>query len=175
MSKPTLERGINALKEQIDAPIASFFSSCVHCGMCADACLFHTETGDPRYVPIRKLEPMRRLWEQEYTLVGRLKKIAGLSKKITAEELEEWQELVYNSCSLCGRCSMVCPVGNDIVYMIRKMREGMSAAGYAPEGLIGASTRAVEIGSPMGVTIKAVEAQVKHAEKDLGFEIPMDA
>lgn len=175
MSKPTLERGINALKEQIDAPIASFFSSCVHCGMCADACLFHTETGDPRYVPIHKLEPMRRLWEQEYTLIGRLKKIAGLSKKITAEELEEWQELVYNSCSLCGRCSMVCPVGNDIVYMIRKMREGMSAAGYAPEGLIGASTRAVEIGSPMGVTIKAVEAQVKHAEKDLGFEIPMDA
>ncbi len=175
MSKPTLERGINALKEQIDAPIASFFSSCVHCGMCADACLFHTETGDPRYVPIHKLEPMRRLWEQEYTLVGRLKKVAGLSKKITAEELEEWQELVYNSCSLCGRCSMVCPVGNDIVYMIRKMREGMSAAGYAPEGLVGASTRAVEIGSPMGVTIKAVEAQVKHAEKDLGFEIPMDA
>ncbi len=73
MSKPTLERGINALREQIDAPIASFFSSCVHCGMCADACLFHTETGDPRYVPIHKLEPMRRLWEQEYTLVGRLK------------------------------------------------------------------------------------------------------
>jgi Fe-S oxidoreductase len=175
MSKPSIERGINALKEQIDAPIASYFSSCVHCGMCADACLFHTETGDPRYVPIHKLEPMRRLWEQEYTLVGRLKKLVGISKKITAEELEEWQELVYNSCSLCGRCSMVCPVGNDIVYMIRKMREGMSAAGYAPEGLIGASTRAVEIGSPMGVTIKAVEAQVKHAEKDLGFEIPMDA
>mgnify|MGYP001812858813 FL=1 len=174
MSKPTFERGINALKEQIDAPIASFFSSCVHCGMCAEACLFHTETGDPRYVPIHKLEPMRRLWEQEYTLVGRLKKLAGLSKKITPEELEEWQELVYNSCTLCGRCSMVCPVGNDIVYMIRKMREGMSAAGYAPEGLIGASTRAVEIGSPMGVTIKAVEAQKKHAEKDLGFEIPMD-
>jgi len=175
MSKPTFERGINALREQIDAPIASYFSSCVHCGMCADACLFHTETGDPRYVPIHKLEPMRRLWEQEYTLVGRLKKLVGLSRKITPEELEEWQELVYNSCSLCGRCSMVCPVGNDIVYMIRKMREGMSAAGYAPEGLIGASTRAVEIGSPMGVTIKAVEAQVKHAEKDLGFEIPMDA
>ena len=70
---------------------------------------------------------------------------------------------------------MVCPVGNDIAYMIRKMREGMAAAGHAPEGLIGASKRAVEIGSPMGVTIKAVEAQVKHAEKDLGFEIPMDA
>ena len=64
MSKATLERGIQALKEQIDAPIASYFSSCVHCGLCADACLFYTETQNPAYTPIHKVEPMRRLWEQ---------------------------------------------------------------------------------------------------------------
>ena len=29
MSELSLERGINTLKAQIDAPIASFFSSCV--------------------------------------------------------------------------------------------------------------------------------------------------
>lgn len=44
----SLEKGINALKEVIDAPIASYFNSCVHCGLCADACLFYTETGDPQ-------------------------------------------------------------------------------------------------------------------------------
>jgi Fe-S oxidoreductase len=69
---------------------------------------------------------------------------------------------------------MVCPVGNDIAYMIRKMREGMSASGNAPEGLIGAATRAIEIGSPMGVKLPALQAQVRHAEKELGFEIPFD-
>ena len=37
MSKPTLAKGLNAFKEQIDAPTASFFNSCVHCGMCAEA------------------------------------------------------------------------------------------------------------------------------------------
>lgn len=174
MSKATLERGLQALKEQIDAPVASFFTSCVHCGMCADACLFYTETGDPKYTPISKVEPMRRLWEQEFTLVGRLKKLLGMSKKITDEELAEWQELVYNSCSMCGRCTMVCPVGNDITYMIRKFREGMSAAGYAPEGLIGATTRAIQIGSPMGVKFPALKAQAGHVEKELGFEIPFD-
>lgn len=174
MSEATLERGINALKEQIDATTAAFFSSCTHCGMCAQACLFHTETGNPAFTPIYKLEPMRRLWEQEYTVLGRLKKLIGLSKAITDEELEEWKPLVYNSCSLCGRCTMVCPVGNDIAGMIRKMREGMSASGHAPEGLIGASTRAVEIGSPMGLRLTALQAQIKHAEMDLGFEIPMD-
>ena len=39
MSEATLERGLNALREQIDTPIALFFSSCTHCGMCATACL----------------------------------------------------------------------------------------------------------------------------------------
>jgi len=33
----TLERGLNALREQIDAPVASFFTSCVSCGLCADS------------------------------------------------------------------------------------------------------------------------------------------
>jgi len=174
MSEATLERGIQALKEQIDAPTAAFFSSCTRCGMCADACLFHTETECPTFTPIYKLEPMRRLWEQEYTLFGRLKKVFGLSKKITDEELEEWKPLVYNSCTLCGRCSMVCPVGNDITSMIRKMREGMAAAGHAPEGLVGASERAVEIGSPMGVRLPALQAQIKHAIQDTGIDIPVD-
>ena len=93
----------------------------------------------------------------------------GLSKPVTDEELQEWQHLVYDSCSLCGRCSMVCPVGNDITGMIRKMREGMSASGNAPEGLIGASTRAIEIGSPMGVKLPALQAQIKHAGGGYGY------
>ncbi len=60
MSSLTLERGLYDFKAAIDAPIASYFSSCVHCGLCAEACLFYVETGDPKYTPIRKLEPLRR-------------------------------------------------------------------------------------------------------------------
>lgn len=170
----TLEKGIRVLKEVIDAPIASYFNSCVHCGLCAEACLFYTQTGDPKYTPIHKLEPLRRVYEQEYTLVGRVKKMVGLSKPVTDAELGEWQELVYNSCTLCGRCSAVCPVGNDIVYMVRKLREGMSASGNAPDGIKGAVNRTVTIGSPMGVKLPAVKAQMKHVEKDYGIPIPMD-
>jgi Fe-S oxidoreductase len=170
----SFERGINAFREVLDAPIASFFSSCVHCGLCAEACLFYTETGDPKYTPIHKLEPLRRTWKQEYTLFGRLGKLVGLSKAVTDEELAEWSELVYDSCTMCGRCSMVCPVGNDIAYMVRKMREGMSASGHAPEGVIGATKRTVTIGSPMGVKWPAVQAQIKHVQADTGLEIPVD-
>lgn len=174
MSELNIEKGINALKEQIDAPTAAFFSSCVHCGLCAEACLFYTETNDPKYTPINKVEPLRRVWESEYTLVGKLKKMLGLAKPVTDEMLSDWEPLIYDGCTLCGRCSMVCPVGNDISGMIRKVREGMVASDHAPEGLIGASTRAVKIGSPMGVRLKALMAQIRHIESDTGLTIPID-
>lgn len=169
-----LQRGVEVLKEVIDAPIASYFNSCVHCGLCAEACLFYTETDDPKYTPIHKLEPLRRVYRQEYTLLGRLGKMLGLCKPVTDEMLEEWKPLVYDSCTLCGRCSLVCPVGNDLVYMVRRLREGMALAGHAPDGLVGASTRAVEIGSPMGVKLPAVQAQMKHVQAETGIEIPLD-
>ncbi|HEX8987272.1 MAG TPA: 4Fe-4S dicluster domain-containing protein, partial [Rhodocyclaceae bacterium] len=170
----SFERGINSFKEVIDAPIASFFSSCVHCGLCAESCLFYTETGDPKYAPIRKLEPLRRTWFQEYTLLGKLAKAVGLSKPVTDAELEEWAPLVYDSCTMCGRCSMVCPVGNDLTYAIRKMREGMAAAGHAPEGLITATSRAITSGSPAGVKWATVQAQIKRMEKQFSMTIPVN-
>jgi len=170
----SLEKGINALKQQIDSSVAAFFSSCVHCGMCAQACLFYTETGDPERTPINKTEPLRRIWKSEYTLFGRIGKILGLTKSVDEKLLADWETLVYDSCSLCGRCSMVCPVGNDIAEMIRRTREGMATAGYAPKELIGATTRAVTIGSPMGVKLPALLAQIAHLEEDTGMKIPLD-
>ena len=170
----SFERGLNVLREVIDAPIASYLSSCVHCGLCAEACLFYTETGDPKYTPIHKLEPLKRLWKREYTLLGKLGALVGLSKPVSDEELAEWSELVYDSCTMCGRCSMVCPVGNDIAHMVRQIREGLAVAGYAPEGMIGATKRTVSIGSPMGVKWPAVQAQIKHAQAETGLQIPVD-
>ncbi|MBK8639766.1 MAG: (Fe-S)-binding protein [Chromatiaceae bacterium] len=175
MSELSLERGLNALRAEIDAPVAAFFSSCVHCGLCAEACLFYVETGDPKYTPITKLEPLRRVWEAEFTLFGRLKGLFGLNKKVTDEMLAEWEPLLYDSCSMCARCSMVCPVGNDIQYMIRKTREGMVAAGHAPEGLITAAARAVRTGSPMGLKWKTLQVQIDHVEASSGLQVPVDA
>lgn len=173
-SRLSLERGLAAFREEMDAAVAAYFSSCVHCGLCAQACPFYTETGDPKYTPILKLEPLRLVWEEEFTLLGRVKKLLGLSKQVTDEMLDEWEELLYDSCTMCGRCSMVCPVGNDLQYMIRKAREGMVASGHAPEGLIGAAVRAVRTGSPMGLKWRTLEVQIKHVESSSGLRVPID-
>lgn len=174
MSELSLQRGIAALRAEIDAPVAAFFSSCVHCGLCAEACLFYQETRDPQYTPIKKLEPLRRVWQAEFTLFGRIKGLFGLNKKVTDELLAEWEPLLYDSCTMCARCSMVCPVGNDIQYMIRKTREGMAASGHVPEGLITAAGRAVRTGSPMGLQWKTLQVQIDHVQSSTGLTVPID-
>jgi Fe-S oxidoreductase len=174
MKEHNLQLGIDTLRQQIDAKISAYFSSCVHCGLCAEACLFYTETGNARYTPIHKLEPMRRLWEQEYTFWGKLGKKLGFYQPLTEQDFADWEELTYDSCTLCGRCSMVCPVGNDIAFMIRRQREAFSAAGYSPEGLQEATARALRTGSPMGVTLKTLQAAIRNVEKETGMELPVD-
>ncbi len=170
----SLGNALNALRGQMDAPVAAFLSSCVRCGLCAEACLFYTETGDPRFAPIRKLEPLRRLWRREFTLLGRLAAGLGLGKQLTDADLAEWEELVYDSCTLCGRCTMVCPVGNDLTYMIRKLREGMVAAGHAPDGLKAASKRALTEIGPTGVGVYTVRKLVEAQSREGGIPIEMD-
>lgn len=169
-----LERGLQTLRAQMDTKVKSFFSSCVHCGICAEACLFYTETRDPRYTPIYKTEPLRKVWQEEYTFWGKLGKKLGLTESLTEADLANWEELVYDGCSMCSRCSMVCPIGIDIAYIIRKVKEALAASDYSPEGLVAATQRAVEIGSPMGIRLGALQAQIKHVEADTGLTIPMD-
>jgi len=173
MSTP-LERGVEKLKSQVDSRVESYFSSCTHCGVCAEACLFYTETQDPRYTPIYKTEPLRKVWEQEHTMWGKLSSSLGLRKAMTEKDLSDWELLVYDGCSMCSRCSMVCPVGIDIAYLIRKVKEGLAAAGFVPEGLQSAGKRALEFGSPMGLTAKSLQAAIDSQKKDHGIDIPVD-
>ena len=133
-----LEKGLQVLRAEIDYKVNSFFSSCVHCGVCAESCLFYTETGDPRYTPIYKTEPLRKVWNAEHTFWGKFAEKLGWSKPFTEADLADWEELVYDGCSMCGRCSMVCPVGVDISGMIFKVKQALAAAGFSPPGLVGA-------------------------------------
>ncbi len=169
-----LARGMEAMRGQMDSRVMSYMSSCVHCGICAEACLFYTETGDARYTPIYKTEPLRKLWRQEYTFWGKLAASMGLTKKLTEQDLADWEELVYDGCTMCSRCSMVCPMGIDIAYMIRKVKEGLAAAGFSPEDLVEAGRRAVEIGSPMGVTLATLKAVLRVQEQECGLPMPLD-
>ena len=54
--------------EKIDARMATDLESCVHCGMCAEACPFYMTTHDGKYTPVHKLFLLRRVFRRELTL-----------------------------------------------------------------------------------------------------------
>jgi Fe-S oxidoreductase len=149
--------------------------ACVRCGQCADACHFFLVTREPRYTPVHKLRPMLRAYQRESAPFATVKRLLGLAPaETTAAELTEWSELLYDSCNLCGRCTLACPMGIDIAGLVRRAREGMLAAGFAPPDLYKAAERALDSGSPTGVGWPTLKAQIKNQEMETGLKIPVD-
>jgi len=168
-------KAVDAFLHQIDASIASYLEACVHCGECAEACHFYEVTRDPRYTPTYKLRPMVRAYKRHLAPFSGLRRAFGLApSEVTVEELREWAPLVYDSCTMCARCTLVCPMGIDIATSIRRMREGMVVAGVAPEGLVNASNKALETGSPLGVGLKALKKQISDQEEETGIPVELD-
>ena len=114
---------------------AMYLETCVHCGMCAEACHFFEVTQEAKYTPIWKIEPFKQAYKREYGPFAPIYKAFNLKPKVTAKELEQWQELLFDACTMCGRCSLMCPMGIDIAALIGEARHGMAQAGLAPKEL----------------------------------------
>jgi len=126
---------LDSFVREFGVTTALHLESCVRCGLCADACHFYLSTGDAKYTPIRKLEPLRRAYLRQASPWAPLVRALGLVKNPGIDELHQWQELLYDSCTMCGRCTTVCPMGIDIAELVKESRHGMFKAGLVPERL----------------------------------------
>lgn len=159
-AKPGFDRqGELSDEARVDAAMRSFvrefgvtaavhMEACVRCGMCAEACHFHVTTGQAKYTPAYKLEPFRRAYFREASPFAPIVRALGLVKKLGVDELQQWQELIYDSCTMCGRCTLVCPMGIDIAELVKEARHGMFKAGLIPERLALMDRAAQQWGSP---------------------------
>jgi len=153
---------------------ATYMESCIHCGHCAEACHFYKVTGDPKYTPIWKLEPFKQAYKREAGPFAFAYRAFNLKPEVTVEELEEWQHLLYDSCTVCGRCTMACPMGIDIATLVSQARHGMFAAGLVPHELWAVAERAEREGSPLGATPKVLKDRIEWLADDYEVEIPLD-
>ena len=97
--------------------------TCVHCGLCAEACqTYLSRDGDPDYAPVAKVKDT--LWE----MVQRKGKVDG-------EFLRNAARIAFTECGACRRCSMYCPFGIDIAYLIMTVRRICNLLGVVPQYL----------------------------------------
>jgi Fe-S oxidoreductase len=153
---------------------AIYMESCVHCGNCAEACHFYAATGNAKYTPIWKIEPFKQAYKREYGPFAWFYRTLNLKSAVTVERLQEWQELIYDSCTVCGRCSLVCPMGIDIASLVSLARHGMAKAGLVPHELWAVAERGEKEGSPLGATPKVFKDRIEWLADDYEVEIPLD-
>jgi Fe-S oxidoreductase len=153
---------------------AAYMESCIHCGHCAEACHFYLTSGDPRYTPIWKLEPFKQAYKREAGPLRWFYKAFNLKREVTAAELREWQELLYDACTMCGRCTLACPMGIDIAGLVAQARHGMFAAGLVPHELWAVAERAEREGSPLGATPKVLKERIEWLSDEHEVDIALD-
>jgi Fe-S oxidoreductase len=143
-----VQAAMRSFVREFGVTAALHMEACVRCGMCAEACHFYQATGEAKYTPVYKLEPFRQAYFREAGPFAPIVRTLGLVRKVTIDELQQWQELIYDSCTMCGRCTMVCPMGIDIAELVRQARHGMFKAGLIPERLALMDRTAAQWGSP---------------------------
>jgi Fe-S oxidoreductase len=144
-----VQRAKAVMRSKMDRGLALDLEACVHCGYCSEACHFHQATGDAKYAPSRKLDLLRRLHARETSAFAPVRRL--FTRDITADDLREAQELVYDSCTECGRCSMVCPMGVNTARGVNVMREALYEAGLAPLELQAVAQEQAGRGTVFGV------------------------
>jgi Fe-S oxidoreductase len=168
-----LDAAMSSFAREFGVTAALHMESCVRCGLCAHACHFFLTTGDPKYTPVYKLEPFRRAYFREASPFAPLVRALGLVRKPTIQDLEQWQELLYDSCTMCGRCTLACPMGIDLAELVKEARHGMFEAGLVPERLALMDRTARQWGSTAtpGEDLPDILAEVA---RQYGVSIPCD-
>lgn len=167
------ERAMRSFARSFGAMSAMRLESCIHCGMCADACHFYIATEDPKYTPILKAEPFKQAYKREAGPFAPVYRLLKLKRAVSVEELEEWQHLLYDSCNLCGRCSLICPMGIDVAQLIEEGRRSMFEAGLAPQELYDKAEHQQRTGQPEP-SDEPYADRLRAIGKEHGVEIPID-
>ncbi len=166
-----VERAKRVMLSKIDRRMALDLEACVKCGYCSEACHFYVQTNEPKYTPSRKLDLLRRVYQREASPFAFVRRL--FLRDITGAELKEWQELVYDACTECGRCSMACPMGVNIARGVNVMREALAGVGLAPGELAALEQEQDERGSIFGVGAAELQAAVATLRAS-GLEVPLD-
>jgi Fe-S oxidoreductase len=172
---PDAERVSRAKKvflEKTTWDIATELEGCIHCGLCAEACHFQLSTGDAKYTPARKFELMRNVYRRELSPMRWLYKL--VLPDITVKDLEESQELVYDSCTMCARCSMICPMGIHIAELVDYHREALAAAGMVPAEMRALDQEQEATGHIFEATEEVLQFKVQELSEKFGIAIPLN-
>lgn len=119
-----IQKAYNAVFGKLSSRIKSIIETCMHCGLCAEACHWYLSNDkDPTYAPVAKMR--MTAWE----LINR-------KGQVDPEFVKQCARIVFTECNICHRCSMYCPFGLDITFIIGIVRRFCFLLGIVPQRMM---------------------------------------
>jgi Fe-S oxidoreductase len=181
MSQKTTPEPVKRLTDRHNGAMMTRYNSCVHCGLCADSCLYYLATSDARMIPARKVELVSALYRRYGTFTGRHFPWLVGAKPLDDKMMEEMTDLLFGACTMCGRCVTHCSVGVDIAGIVRDGRTILSRNGKVPATLQSTVDAALNTGNNMAIpddefldTIEWMEEELADELADPEARIPVD-
>ncbi len=121
LSKEKIQQVINnVLKQEFGARLKTYVNTCIHCGLCSEACHYYlSHDKDPRYSPVGKVK--QTMWE-----------ILKNKGSISPEAVKQMAKIAATQCNLCKRCVHFCPFGIDIAVIMLMVRRICHKLGVTP-------------------------------------------
>lgn len=170
-SNDKIDKATRILSEPHDSKLISYLNSCVHCGLCAESCLYYLSTKEEQYIPAHKVELISSIYRRYCTFTG--KHFPGLTgaRELDEKMTDEMIDQMFGSCTLCGRCTKHCSIGIDIAYLVRQGRGMLSAMDLVPESLQSTVNAAINSGNNMSIPTEEFTDTLAWLEDELKAEV----
>jgi len=150
----------HVFNKECAARLKIYVDTCVHCGLCGEACqTYLSRDRDPEFTPVAKVK--NTIWE----LIKRKGKVDG-------EFVRNMARIAFTECAVCRRCSMYCPFGIDIAYLLMTARRICSLLGVVPRYLQDTTNSHSATMNQMWVQQDEWIDTLQWQEEEAQFEIP---
>lgn len=151
-------------------PLTLSLEYCAKCQTCADACpVFEMSGGKDIYRPTFRADVLRKIAKKYLSPGGKiLAGFRGHDIDLNWSTVARLAELAYR-CTLCRRCTQVCPIGVDNGLITHELRKIFSMElGIAADEIHGkGSVKHLKFGSSTGMIKAAVEDIIEYLEDDI--------
>jgi len=174
-------KALQLLTQPKDSQLISHVNSCVHCGLCAESCMYYVATNDERFVPALKVDLLSTIYQRYSTVTGKFLPRLVKARELDDATIQEMVDLFFGSCTLCGRCTLHCSIGVDITYLVRVGRAILASMGFVPATLQSTVNAALQTGNNMAIptedftsTLSWLEDELRNEVQDPQASIPLN-
>ncbi|MDR3046110.1 MAG: (Fe-S)-binding protein [Bacteroidales bacterium] len=175
-----IKSAIDIFLQNTDNKLLTALNSCVHCNLCCTSCHFYKASPKLNYSPSKKVDVVASVYRKYGTFTGKFFPQLVHAKALDEKTIREMTDLLFGSCTLCGRCATHCSVGVDIPFVVKTGRRMLAAMGYVPDSLKQSIQNTLTTGNNMALTeedfVDTVEWMQEESQDEMGtdFTIPID-